>query len=138
MCVFFVFFMNGGYDEPNSSDGSGYGTSSDESDSDTDEALALERELARIRAERAEASRAEDEARAREAEARAVAGNPLLATGSGARRRWDEDVVFRNQTRAGGNRYGIDDEDVVNGSKRFINDTTRSDFHRRFMQKYMK
>ena len=61
-------------------------------------------------------------------------GNPLLhihgdpADGDfSTRRRWDEDVVFRNQTR-----------NQPKKQKRFINDTIRSDFHRRFLDKYMK
>ena len=41
--------------------------------------------------------------------------------------RWDDDVVFRNQTRNEPKRQ-----------KRFINDTIRSDFHRRFLNKYIK
>ena len=56
-------------------------------------------------------------------------GNPLLhihgdpADGDvSTRRRWDEDVVFRNQTR-----------NQPKKQKRFINDTIRSDFHRRFL-----
>ncbi|KAA6311235.1 MAG: hypothetical protein EZS28_056165, partial [Streblomastix strix] len=59
--------------------------------------------------------------------------NPLLQPKSeesnsfNVRPRWDEDVVFRNQAR------GDDD-----GQKRFINDTTRNDFHRKFLKKYIK
>lgn len=41
--------------------------------------------------------------------------------------RWDDDVVFKNQARG---------ETKV--AKRFINDTIRNDFHRKFLQKYMK
>ncbi|CAN1334322.1 Spliceosome-associated protein CWC15 homolog [Linum perenne] len=41
--------------------------------------------------------------------------------------RWDDDVVFKNQTRG-----------ETKTPKRFINDTIRNDFHRRFLQKYMK
>lgn len=42
-------------------------------------------------------------------------------------RRWDDDVVFKNQSR---------DEPTL--KKRFVNDVTRSDFHRSFMKKYIK
>ena len=49
------------------------------------------------------------------------------ASGS-VKRRWDDDVVFRNQT-AG-------EERKVR--KRFINDTVRNDFHRRFLKKYVQ
>jgi protein CWC15 len=41
--------------------------------------------------------------------------------------RWDDDVVFKNQER-GEKKY----------EKRFINDTIRSDFHRRFLEKYIR
>jgi hypothetical protein len=42
-------------------------------------------------------------------------------------RRWDDDVVFKNQTRG-----------QPKVQKRFINDTIRNDFHRRFLQRYIK
>ena len=41
--------------------------------------------------------------------------------------RWDDDVIFKNQTRGEPER-----------KKRFINDTVRSDFHRRFMEKFLR
>ena len=57
--------------------------------------------------------------------------NPLLSSASfGVKRRWDEDVVFRGQTRG---------EDVSSKTpRRFINDSIRSDFHRSFMNKYIR
>ncbi|KAL0443250.1 UNVERIFIED_CONTAM: protein CWC15 [Sesamum latifolium] len=42
-------------------------------------------------------------------------------------RKWDDDVVFKNQARG-----------QTKTPKRFINDTIRNDFHRKFLQKYMK
>lgn len=60
-------------------------------------------------------------------------GNPLLhdklAGHSDFRikRRWDDDVVFRNQAA----------KEPVKQS-RFINDTIRNDFHKRFLDRYMK
>lgn len=42
-------------------------------------------------------------------------------------RRWDDDVVFKNQTR-----------NEPKAQKRFINDTIRNDFHKRFLQKYIR
>ena len=55
-------------------------------------------------------------------------GNPLLGGGSfGVKRRWDDDVVFRNQART---------EPAV--KKTFINDTIRNDFHKKFINKYVK
>lgn len=41
--------------------------------------------------------------------------------------RWDDDVVFKNQAR------GLDDKP----KKRFINDMLRSDFHKKFLHKYI-
>lgn len=41
--------------------------------------------------------------------------------------RWDDDVVFKNQARG-----------EIKATKRFINDTIRNDFHKKFLQKYMK
>lgn len=110
-------------------------SSDDESDSDDDEAELLA-ELERIRAERAEQARAKEaeQAALEEEEARrAVAGgNPLLqdqlAGGKDdfrMKRRWDDDVVFRNQAAS---------EPVRR--KKFINDTVRSDFHAKFMSRY--
>lgn len=43
------------------------------------------------------------------------------------KRQWDDDVVFRNQTRG-----------EPKGQKRFINDTIRNDFHKRFLEKYVR
>lgn len=43
------------------------------------------------------------------------------------KRRWDDDVVFRNQERG---------EPKL--QKRFVNDTIRNDFHRRFLNRYIK
>jgi protein CWC15 len=115
---------------------------SDDSDDSDDEEELLARELARIKQERAEeaARKAAAEAAEREAQERAEAlgGNPLLhqklAGASGldvptfaVKRRWDEDVVFRNQSRS-----------EPKQQRRFINDTIRNDFHRRFLDRYMK
>ena len=105
---------------------------------DDDEEAELMKELEKIRRER-EAENAAKERKAAESDPHSVlAGNPLLAAASasndfeassfGAKRRWDDDVVFKNQAK------GIDE----NPQKRFINDTTRSDFHRRFMDKFIK
>ncbi len=59
-------------------------------------------------------------------------GNPLMSAAAGeptfaVKRRWDEDVVFKNQARS-----------EPKQQKRFINDTIRSDFHRRFLERYVK
>ncbi|KAI0557510.1 Pre-mRNA-splicing factor Cwf15/Cwc15 [Gracilaria domingensis] len=120
----------------------------DESDEDEAELLA---ELERIRKEReferAKKQAEEQERIEREETSKAASENPLLpnlanfndeisetasiATGSvpafAVRRRWDDDVVFRDQAR--GERRQ---------RPRFVNDTIRNDFHRRFMRQYMR
>lgn len=122
----------------------------DDDDSDEDEAELLA-ELERIRKERefARAKKQAEEQERLECEetAKAAVENPLLtnlnnfndeisetasiATGSvpafAVRRRWDDDVVFRNQ--AQGERKQ---------APRFLNDTIRNDFHKRFMKQYMQ
>lgn len=52
-------------------------------------------------------------------------GNPLLNPRDFTiKRRWDDDVVFKNQAR------GTEDRGK---KKEFINDMLRSDFHKKFM-----
>lgn len=117
-------------DEPEDSDS--------DSDSDDDEEE-LMREFLRIKEEREEDKRKQE---AEESEAKekvllqqTLQGNPLLQAGAGGRgaggskvkRRWDQDVVFRNQAKS---------EPEV--KKRFINDTIRNDFHRRFLNKFIQ
>ncbi|XP_024960040.1 protein CWC15 homolog isoform X2 [Cynara cardunculus var. scolymus] len=110
--------------------------SDEESDDDDDEddTEALLAELEQIKKERAEEKlrkeREEQEEELKLKEAELIRGNPLLnnaTTSFNVKRRWDDDVVFKNQAR-GENKP----------QKRFINDTIRSDFHRKFLQKYMK
>lgn len=43
--------------------------------------------------------------------------------------RWDDDVVFKNCAK------GVDE---ARKEKRFVNDTLRSEFHKKFMEKYVK
>jgi protein CWC15 len=111
----------------------------DEDSDDEDDTAALMAELQRIKKERAaEQAKKEAEKRAEEERIRAeniLSGNPLLSYSGTAskgdmkvKRRWDEDVVFKNCARA-------DDKSKTKG---FINDCLRSDFHRKFMEKYIK
>ncbi|KHJ80965.1 hypothetical protein OESDEN_19354 [Oesophagostomum dentatum] len=69
-----------------------------------------------------------------------LAGNPLLnitepgsSSSNGGdfkvKRRWDDDVVFKNCAK------GIDERKK---EAHFINDAIRSEFHRKFMDKYIK
>jgi hypothetical protein len=94
-----------------------------------DETAALMRELEKIKKERAEAKAKEEAERAAEEEEQreidVARGNPLLNSRDFAmKRRWDDDVVFKNQAR------GTEDR---NKKKEFINDMLRSDFHKKFM-----
>ncbi|ROV95028.1 hypothetical protein VPNG_09479 [Cytospora leucostoma] len=105
-----------------------------DSDDDSDEEAELQRELERVKRERQEKREREERERAAaeaaERERDIAKGNPLLNKPDfTVKRRWDDDVVFKNQAR------GTEDKGK---SKEFINDTLRSDFHRRFMSKYVR
>lgn len=115
-------------DEPDDDD------SDDDSDDDDDDAEIL-RELQRIKAERqAEAEEREAERTREEEQIRTEEysrGNPLLEGAAASsdfsvNRRWDSDTVFTNCAK------------IESGDKDFVNDTLRSTFHRRFMDKYVK
>ena len=121
-------------DDESSDSSSDSSSSSDDSDDETAE---LMRELARIKQEREqEAARLEQERLerdARENEDAVLRSNPLM-NASGApsesaaiKRKWFDETVFKNQAKP--------DEKK---SKRFINDTIRNDFHRMFLDKYIK
>ncbi|KFQ07683.1 Spliceosome-associated protein CWC15 [Leptosomus discolor] len=94
-------------------------------DSDDDDTAALLAELEKIKKERAEE------------QARKVKSHPLKSISGPAqpqanfkvKRRWDDDVVFKNCAK------GIDE---TKKDKRFVNDTLRSEFHKKFMEKYIK
>ncbi|GAX75780.1 hypothetical protein CEUSTIGMA_g3223.t1 [Chlamydomonas eustigma] len=110
--------------------------SSSDDDDDEDDEEELMRELERIKKERAEeaAKKAAEEAAriTKEKEKELMTGNPLVAilgqeANFAIKRRWDEDVVFKNQARG-----------EAKQQKRFINDTIRNDFHQRFLKKYVR
>jgi protein CWC15 len=109
---------------------------SDDDSDDEDEEDLLQAELAKIRAEREHANAKikaeaamEEQDRMEEA---ALMGNPLLNVSTDRsgklKRRWNDDVVFRNQAKDEPNR----------NKKRFINDTVRNDFHKRFLSKFIR
>lgn len=117
-------------------------SSSSEDESDDDTAALLE-ELNKIKRERAqetakkEIEKKQDEERIRMENI--LSGNPLLSYSSGSKtgqltenlkvkRRWDDDVVFKNCARSEPDKKGI----------LFINDSLRSEFHKKFMEKYIK
>lgn len=108
------------------------------SDSDDDTA-ALLAELNKIKRERAvETSKKDQEKKQEEERIRMeniLSGNPLLNYSAGAskgnlkvKRRWDDDVVFKNCART----------ELDKKQENFINDSLRSDFHKKFMEKYIK
>ncbi|KDO22524.1 hypothetical protein SPRG_11707 [Saprolegnia parasitica CBS 223.65] len=108
---------------------------SDDDDSDDEEAE-LMRELEKIKREREEERLRKEQAERDEEEKRAkdevLMGNPLTSAMAPAgsatiKRKWNDDVVFKNQSR---------NEPEL--KKRFINDTIRNDFHRRFLKAYIQ
>lgn len=108
-------------------------SSDEDEDDDEDETAELMRELEKIKRERA-AAKAKEEAEkaAKEQDAREeeiAYGNPLLNPKAfNVDRRWDDDVVFKNQAR------GTEQKT----KKEFVNDLLRSDFHKKFMAKYVR
>lgn len=95
----------------------------------------LARELEKIKREREEEKlkkhEEENEFETKRRQEAIMRGNPLLNAQLGdstIKRRWDDDVVFRNQSKT----------EIKNTKKRFINDTIRSDFHRKFLTKFLK
>lgn len=109
-----------------------------DSDSDEDDTAALLAELNKIKRERAQdVAKKELEKRQEEERIRMeniLSGNPLLNYASTAKaelkvkRRWDDDVVFKNCARSEPDKKG----------SQFINDSLRSEFHKKFMDKYIK
>jgi len=61
----------------------------------------------------------------KQAEEQILMGNPLInVSGYSLKKKWFEDTVFKNQSK-----------NEPKTQKRFINDTVRSDFHRKFLSK---
>ena len=93
------------------------------------------RELEKIKQEREEERlrKEEEERKVTDQQVREeiLQGNPLTqqqgTSSAKMKRRWNDDVVFRNQSR---------NEPEI--KKRFINDTIRNDFHRRFLSKFIQ
>jgi len=106
--------------------------SDDESDDDSeDETDELMRELERIKKEREQERMKQESIKSEENAKRQsetmIHGNPLLHQDYSIKRKWYDDVVFKNQAR-----------DEPEQKKRFVNDTTRNDFARKFLAKYIK
>ncbi|KAB5587667.1 Pre-mRNA-splicing factor [Ceratobasidium theobromae] len=119
----------------------------DDSDEDEDETAQLLAELERIKRERAaeeeRKAREISEGKARDLEEEIATRNPLLnleaALGQGhsnsnkpgtfaVKKRWDDDVIFKNQA--------VNNSDAPTGQ--FVNDLLRTEFHRKFMAKFIK
>jgi len=106
--------------------------SSDDSDNEEDETAKLFQEYERIKNEKKkrnknEKNREKEEELNREAEDEIMRSNPLIeGSGYSLAKRWYEDSVFKNQAKT-----------EPKQKKRFINDTVRSDFHKRFLSKYI-
>ncbi|RXW25576.1 hypothetical protein EST38_g258 [Candolleomyces aberdarensis] len=122
---------------------------SEEEDSDEeDETAELMRELEKIKRERAEEKarqeREQSESNAVQREAEIATANPLLnlaaalgqspdglnTTAPGSfqvKRRWDDDLIFKNQA-----------ANMNNKGQGFVNDLLRTEFHKKFMSKFIK
>ncbi|KZT69679.1 Cwf15/Cwc15 cell cycle control protein [Daedalea quercina L-15889] len=123
----------------------------EDEDDDEDDAAELMRELEKIKRERAEEKarqereQTEKSTAAREAEI--ATANPLLnlaaALGQNpngvnttlpgtfaVKRRWDDDLIFKNQA--------MNSRDKDKPSGQFVNDLLRTEFHKKFMAKFIK
>mmetsp|Transcript_7507 Transcript_7507/g.27582 ORF Transcript_7507/g.27582 Transcript_7507/m.27582 type:complete len:232 (+) Transcript_7507:67-762(+) len=117
-------------DAPAPSEASDKEGDDDDDDEDTEE---LMRELAKIKKER-EAEEQVHKAKANKMDERArrdevAKGNPLLMgdeSDLSLKRKWDDDTVFKNQART-----------APKMKQRYINDSVRSDFHKKFLNKYV-
>lgn len=103
----------------------------DDSSSDEDEEELLQKELEKIKKERAEKARKEqeekDEQEQEEEERRIAYGNPLLNEFD-VKKSWTQDSAFSNQAK----------NKPSNGDKGPVNDLIRTEFHRKFINKYVK
>lgn len=117
--------------------------SEDDDSSDEDDTEQLMAELAKIKRERAEEEEKKKKEQAEQNERikteKMLHGNPLMDIANKiagdsndptesvqVKRRWDDDVIFKNCAKS----------EEHKEEKRFVNDTLRSDFHRRFIERY--
>lgn len=115
---------------------------SNDSDEEDEDMEALLLELEKIKKEREAEREKQAQQEAKSKFSLALSANPLYqpqkgsqetssSSGGGAfvmKRRWDEDVIFKGQQKR-------PDGEV---KKRYINDTIRSDFHRKFLDRYIR
>eukprot|EP00999_Lentomonas_sp_LEN2_P000861 NODE_1862_length_711_cov_137.988014_g1812_i0.p1 GENE.NODE_1862_length_711_cov_137.988014_g1812_i0~~NODE_1862_length_711_cov_137.988014_g1812_i0.p1 ORF type:complete len:230 (-),score=48.43 NODE_1862_length_711_cov_137.988014_g1812_i0:21-680(-) len=119
------------------SEESGSDSDSDSDEDDDDDTAELLKELQQIKKEREEEEarlaqeKQEEEERIRTEQV--LHGNPLMSGSQASsgdyslKKKWYDDVVFKNCAK-----------NEPKPEKRFINDTIRSDFHRKFLHKYIK
>ena len=103
----------------------------DDDDDDDDDPEELMAELNRIKQERqAEEERRERELRCKEDRIRETPAttNDDMSSNFSVKRRWDDDVPFKNCAR----------DEVDPKRKLYVNDTLRQEFHKRFMDKYIR
>lgn len=142
---------------PASSDSSESDSESEDDDQE-DEQAALLRELEKIRAERLATKQRTSTLNATQSqlsrEEEIAHGNPLLNLQNAfhpspagqtsadqdfqVKRRWDDDVIFKNQAAASGNTGRGSNTARAGAGAGFVNDLTRSDFHKKFMNRYIK
>ncbi|WAR28502.1 CW15A-like protein [Mya arenaria] len=112
-----------------------YRSEEEDSSDDEDDTAELLAELNKIKKERTrEKARMDAEKKVEDERIRSeiiLKGNPLLNQDKTqvdfkVKRRWDDDVVFKNCAK------GEEKKSL------FINDTLRSEFHKKFMEKYVK
>lgn len=94
-------------------------------DDSEDEEEALIRELTRIKQERAEEELKKLAREAAQEATNAISSNPLMT--SNLRRRWDDDTVFHSSAAK-----------RPQTEKSFVNDIVRSEFHKKFLNKYVQ
>ncbi|CCF75312.2 protein CWC15 [Babesia microti strain RI] len=98
---------------------------SDDDKEDSDEEQELLKELSKIKQEKEESQRKREELSNADAKRQKIlSANPIL---SGVLKSWDQDVVFKNHEK--------EEKSVRN--KDYINDTVRSEFHKKFLEKYI-
>lgn len=110
--------------------GSEKAASDDDDDDEEEDTEELMRELAKIKREREaeEEKLKEQQGKVDERSRRdeVFKGNPLLQAELSLKRKWDDDTVFKNQART-----------APKQKLRYINDSVRSDFHKKFLDKYV-
>ena len=117
------------HDESQEKDDSSSFSSEDEEEDSEEE---LYRELEKIKKMREEQNKQKEleqmEKNKIQIQEEIIKGNPLLSqSGYSLKKKWFEDTVFKNQAK-----------NEAKVKKRFINDSVRSDFHRKFLNKTLQ